>query len=144
MFGCELCSKIKNSYFKTNSPVPHHKAKCDELQTGSGYGLGISLNFISCTGVNGMILYCQICSSYVLGSASQVVAAEGPKEQPVTLEYRGIVEQQLAEVIYCCCFSLSVFSVILLLWDKMSHLLSRICALKLIAMWKYEHFSKHR
>lgn len=62
-----------------------------------------------------LILYCQICSSYVLGSASQVVAAEGPKEQPVTLEYRGIVEQQLAEVIYCCFFSLSVFSVILLL-----------------------------
>ncbi|XP_071758937.1 protein Mis18-alpha [Centroberyx gerrardi] len=36
--------------------------------------------------------------SYVLGSANQMVAAEGPKEQPVTLEYRGIVEQQLTEM----------------------------------------------
>ncbi|XP_029924830.1 protein Mis18-alpha [Myripristis murdjan] len=36
--------------------------------------------------------------SYVLGSANQMVAAEGPKEQPVTLEYRGIVEQQLTEI----------------------------------------------
>ncbi|XP_040038737.1 protein Mis18-alpha [Gasterosteus aculeatus] len=36
--------------------------------------------------------------SYVLGSASQMLAAEGPKEQPVTLEYRGMVEQQLAEM----------------------------------------------
>ncbi|CAK6969110.1 protein Mis18-alpha [Scomber scombrus] len=36
--------------------------------------------------------------SYVLGSARQMLAAEGPKEQPVTLEYRGIVEQQLSEM----------------------------------------------
>ncbi|XP_054611479.1 protein Mis18-alpha-like [Dunckerocampus dactyliophorus] len=36
--------------------------------------------------------------SYVLGSASQMLAAEGPKEQPVTLEYRGHVEQQLLEM----------------------------------------------
>ncbi|XP_071362376.1 protein Mis18-alpha [Trachinotus anak] len=36
--------------------------------------------------------------SYVIGSASQMLAAEGPKEQPVTLEYRGIVEQQLTEM----------------------------------------------
>ncbi|XP_026184375.1 protein Mis18-alpha [Mastacembelus armatus] len=36
--------------------------------------------------------------SYVLGSANQMLAAEGPKEQPVTLEYRGIVEQQLTEM----------------------------------------------
>ncbi|KAM6983330.1 protein Mis18-alpha isoform 2-T2 [Tautogolabrus adspersus] len=36
--------------------------------------------------------------SYVLGSASQMLAAEGPKEQPVSLEYRGIVEQQLTEM----------------------------------------------
>ncbi|KAF3705791.1 Protein Mis18-alpha [Channa argus] len=36
--------------------------------------------------------------SYMLGSASQMLAAEGPKEQPVTLEYRGIVEQQLTEM----------------------------------------------
>ncbi|XP_034540366.1 protein Mis18-alpha [Notolabrus celidotus] len=36
--------------------------------------------------------------SYVLGSATQMLAAEGPKEQPVTLEYRGIVEQQLTEM----------------------------------------------
>ncbi|XP_035522609.1 protein Mis18-alpha [Morone saxatilis] len=36
--------------------------------------------------------------SYVLGSASQMLTAEGPKEQPVTLEYRGIVEQQLTEM----------------------------------------------
>ncbi|XP_029375430.1 protein Mis18-alpha [Echeneis naucrates] len=36
--------------------------------------------------------------SYVLGSAGQMLAAEGPKEQPVTLEYRGIVEQQLTEM----------------------------------------------
>ncbi|XP_029029747.1 protein Mis18-alpha isoform X2 [Betta splendens] len=35
--------------------------------------------------------------SYVLGSASQMLAAEGPKEQPVTLEYRGVVQQQLSE-----------------------------------------------
>uniref|UniRef100_A0A3B4UHB6 Protein Mis18-alpha n=1 Tax=Seriola dumerili TaxID=41447 RepID=A0A3B4UHB6_SERDU len=38
--------------------------------------------------------------SYVLGSASQMLAAEGPKEQLVTVEYRGIVEQQLTEVNY--------------------------------------------
>ncbi|XP_030294923.1 protein Mis18-alpha [Sparus aurata] len=36
--------------------------------------------------------------SYVLGSASQMLAAEGPKELPVTLEYRGIVEQELMEM----------------------------------------------
>ncbi|KAM9847157.1 protein Mis18-alpha [Aulostomus maculatus] len=36
--------------------------------------------------------------SYELGSASQMLAAEGPKEQPVTLEYRGTVEQQLTEM----------------------------------------------
>ncbi|KAF7206499.1 protein Mis18-alpha [Nothobranchius furzeri] len=36
--------------------------------------------------------------SYVLGSASQMLAAEGAKEQPVTLEYRGVVEQQLTEM----------------------------------------------
>ncbi|KAM8741473.1 protein Mis18-alpha isoform 2-T2 [Acanthopagrus schlegelii] len=36
--------------------------------------------------------------SYVLGSASQMLAAEGPKELPVTLEYRGIVEQELTEM----------------------------------------------
>uniref|UniRef100_A0A8C6SP97 Protein Mis18-alpha n=1 Tax=Neogobius melanostomus TaxID=47308 RepID=A0A8C6SP97_9GOBI len=36
--------------------------------------------------------------SYVLGSANQMLAAEGPNEQPVTLEYRGFVEQQLKEV----------------------------------------------
>uniref|UniRef100_H2T3B6 Protein Mis18-alpha n=1 Tax=Takifugu rubripes TaxID=31033 RepID=H2T3B6_TAKRU len=45
--------------------------------------------------------------SYVLGSAKQMLAAGGAAEQPVTLEYRGVVEQQLTEVIYCCCFSLS-------------------------------------
>ncbi|XP_062262777.1 protein Mis18-alpha [Platichthys flesus] len=36
--------------------------------------------------------------SYVLGSASQMLAAEGPKEQLVTLEYRAVVEQQLTEM----------------------------------------------
>ncbi|KAF6716259.1 Protein Mis18-alpha [Oryzias melastigma] len=36
--------------------------------------------------------------SYVLGSASQMMAAEGPDETPVTLEYRGFVEQQLSEM----------------------------------------------
>ncbi|AWO99756.1 putative protein Mis18-alpha isoform 2 [Scophthalmus maximus] len=36
--------------------------------------------------------------SYVLGSASQMLAAEGPKELPVTLEYRGVLEQQLTEM----------------------------------------------
>ncbi|XP_075887789.1 protein Mis18-alpha [Nelusetta ayraudi] len=36
--------------------------------------------------------------SYVLGSASQVLTAEGPEEQPVTLEYRSMVEQQLSEM----------------------------------------------
>lgn len=36
--------------------------------------------------------------SYVLGSAKQMLPAEGPEELPVTLEYRSIVEQQLTEV----------------------------------------------
>ncbi|CAG5873333.1 unnamed protein product [Menidia menidia] len=36
--------------------------------------------------------------SYVLGSAGQMLTAEGPKEQPVTLEYRGSVEHQLTEM----------------------------------------------
>ncbi|KAM3601558.1 uncharacterized protein V6R79_014845 [Siganus canaliculatus] len=36
--------------------------------------------------------------SYVLGSASQMLTAEGPKEQVVTLEYRSMVEQQLTEM----------------------------------------------
>ncbi|KAK7925937.1 hypothetical protein WMY93_008247 [Mugilogobius chulae] len=36
--------------------------------------------------------------SYVLGSAKQMLSAEGPDEQPVTLEYRGIVEKQLEEM----------------------------------------------
>ncbi|XP_068457098.1 protein Mis18-alpha [Clinocottus analis] len=36
--------------------------------------------------------------SYVLGSAGQMLAAEGPKEQPITLEYTGNVEQQLIEM----------------------------------------------
>ncbi|XP_060942184.1 protein Mis18-alpha [Limanda limanda] len=36
--------------------------------------------------------------SYVLGSASQMLAAEGPKEQLVTLEHRAVVEQQLTEM----------------------------------------------
>lgn len=47
-------------------------------------------------------------SSYVLGSGKQIVAAGGAEEQPVTLEYMEVVEEQLAEVIYCCCFSLSL------------------------------------
>nr|XP_061818839.1 protein Mis18-alpha isoform X1 [Nerophis lumbriciformis] len=37
--------------------------------------------------------------SYVLGSASQMLAAEDPKEQPVTVEYKGRVEKQMFE---CC------------------------------------------
>lgn len=57
-----------------------------------------------------IISHCESSLSYVLGSASQMLSAEGPKEQPVTLEYRGTVEQQLTEVNYCCCFSLSIFS----------------------------------
>ncbi|XP_037124803.1 protein Mis18-alpha [Syngnathus acus] len=36
--------------------------------------------------------------SYVLGSASQKLSAEGPKEQLVTLEYRSQVEQLLTEM----------------------------------------------
>ncbi|XP_072230814.1 protein Mis18-alpha [Leuresthes tenuis] len=36
--------------------------------------------------------------SYVLGSAGQMLAAEGPKEQLVTLEYRDSVEHQLTEM----------------------------------------------
>lgn len=48
--------------------------------------------------------------SYVFGSAKQVLAAGGADEQPLTLEYRGVVDQQLAEVIYCCCFSLCLLS----------------------------------
>uniref|UniRef100_A0A3P8TYX0 Protein Mis18-alpha n=1 Tax=Amphiprion percula TaxID=161767 RepID=A0A3P8TYX0_AMPPE len=36
--------------------------------------------------------------SYVLGSANQMLAAEGPKEQPATLEYCNTVEQQLTEM----------------------------------------------
>ncbi|MED6263129.1 hypothetical protein CHARACLAT_001298, partial [Characodon lateralis] len=35
---------------------------------------------------------------YVLGSGGQMLAAEGPKEQPVTLEYRQNVEQQLTKM----------------------------------------------
>lgn len=48
--------------------------------------------------------------SYVLGSAKQMVSAGGAAEQPLTLEYRGVVEQQLMEVIDCCCFPLSLLS----------------------------------
>lgn len=48
--------------------------------------------------------------SYVLGSAKQMVSAGGATEQPVTLEYRGVVEQQLTEVIHCSCCSLSLLS----------------------------------
>ncbi|CAL1573403.1 unnamed protein product [Knipowitschia caucasica] len=36
--------------------------------------------------------------SYVLGSANQMLSAEGSGEQPVTLEYRGIVDHQLSEM----------------------------------------------
>ncbi|XP_043996877.1 protein Mis18-alpha isoform X2 [Gambusia affinis] len=36
--------------------------------------------------------------SYVLGSGAQMLAAEGPKEQLVTVEYRHSVEQQLTEM----------------------------------------------
>lgn len=36
--------------------------------------------------------------SYVLGSANQMLSAEGLNEQLVTLEYRGTVEQQLKEM----------------------------------------------
>lgn len=36
--------------------------------------------------------------SYVLGSANQMLSAEGPDEQPVTLEHSGMVEQQLKEI----------------------------------------------
>ncbi|XP_024921520.1 protein Mis18-alpha isoform X2 [Cynoglossus semilaevis] len=35
--------------------------------------------------------------SYMLGSASQTLAAEGPKEQLLTLEYRKTVEQELSK-----------------------------------------------
>lgn len=51
----------------------------------------------------------------MLGSAKQILAAGGADEQPVTLEYRGVVEEQLAEVNYCCCFSLSVLSDMILI-----------------------------
>uniref|UniRef100_A0A3P8X0U0 Protein Mis18-alpha n=1 Tax=Cynoglossus semilaevis TaxID=244447 RepID=A0A3P8X0U0_CYNSE len=44
--------------------------------------------------------------SYMLGSASQTLAAEGPKEQLLTLEYRKTVEQELSKVSYRRCFSL--------------------------------------
>lgn len=37
------------------------------------------------------------------------MAAGGADEQPVTLEYRSLVEEQMTEVICCCCFSF-VFS----------------------------------
>ncbi|XP_034034208.1 protein Mis18-alpha [Thalassophryne amazonica] len=36
--------------------------------------------------------------SYVLGSAKQMLTAEGSKEQPVTLEYRMTVEEQLTKM----------------------------------------------
>ncbi|XP_061596627.1 protein Mis18-alpha [Cololabis saira] len=36
--------------------------------------------------------------SYVLGSARQLRPPEGATEQPVTLEYRGVVEQQVLEM----------------------------------------------
>ncbi|CAN9501869.1 unnamed protein product [Ophioblennius macclurei] len=36
--------------------------------------------------------------SYVLGSAKKKLTAEGTKEQPATLEYKGDVEQQLTEM----------------------------------------------
>ncbi|XP_077361973.1 protein Mis18-alpha [Festucalex cinctus] len=36
--------------------------------------------------------------SYTLGSASQTLSAEGPKEQPLTFEYRDQVEQMLNEM----------------------------------------------
>ncbi|CAJ1063887.1 protein Mis18-alpha [Xyrichtys novacula] len=36
--------------------------------------------------------------SYVLGSAKQQLTAEGPKEQLVTMEYKGNVEQKLTEM----------------------------------------------
>uniref|UniRef100_A0A3B4YAZ9 Protein Mis18-alpha n=1 Tax=Seriola lalandi dorsalis TaxID=1841481 RepID=A0A3B4YAZ9_SERLL len=51
--------------------------------------------------------------SYVLGSASQMLAAEGPKEQLVTAEYRGIVEQQLKEVNYTAAAFLCLLPLIL-------------------------------
>lgn len=60
-------------------------------------------------------LYVKSFSSYVLGSAKQILAVGGAKEQPVTLEYRGVVEEQLTEVIYCCCFSLSFLSDMILI-----------------------------
>lgn len=112
--------------------------------------LWIALHFITCAGVNRTYAACScilrsdillwIFSSYVLGSASQMLAAEGPKELPVTLEYRGIVEQELTEVIYCCCCSLSLFSDIVLLWDKMCHPLRRTSALKTISVCTYDVF----
>ncbi|KAM3869236.1 protein Mis18-alpha [Diretmus argenteus] len=36
--------------------------------------------------------------TYVLGSANQMVAAESSKQQPVTLEYRDIVEEELTKM----------------------------------------------
>ncbi|KAM9788471.1 protein Mis18-alpha-like [Neosynchiropus ocellatus] len=36
--------------------------------------------------------------SYVLGSATQVLTAEGPREPPVALKYRSRAEQQLTEM----------------------------------------------
>ncbi|XP_027886240.1 protein Mis18-alpha [Xiphophorus couchianus] len=49
---------------------------------------------------NRFIFYLSVASidSYVLGSGGQMLAAEGPKEQLVTLEYRHNVEQQLTEM----------------------------------------------
>ncbi|KAJ3589395.1 hypothetical protein NHX12_010240 [Muraenolepis orangiensis] len=40
----------------------------------------------------------QQLESYLLGSANQKMSAESPLEQPLTLEKRGLVEQQLVEM----------------------------------------------
>lgn len=103
-------------------------------------GAGVDRTYAACFCVLHPDILLWIFSSYVLGSASQMLAAEGPKELPVTLEYRGIVEQELMEVIYCCCCSLSVFSDIVLLWDNTFHPLRRISALKTISECNYDVF----
>ncbi|XP_015235225.1 PREDICTED: protein Mis18-alpha isoform X1 [Cyprinodon variegatus] len=46
----------------------------------------------------GFFLNVASIDSYVLGSGGHMLAAGGPKEQPVTLEYRQSVEHQLSEM----------------------------------------------
>ncbi|XP_051903080.1 protein Mis18-alpha [Hippocampus zosterae] len=97
----------------TNNVLIGKDARLHEATKGS-LCLIVDLVCAGCRAVLGMIYRstpknldhkrCTFCfnvahiDSYVLGSASQKLSAEGPKEQPVTLEYRDHVEQVLTEM----------------------------------------------